>query len=265
MTNYFINEKEEYSKPKLISFQSIVILILCFTLCVSVKPAIDNIIIMHEQYHYSEYLKKLEQQKNENGLGYISNINSDFLGWLEVDDVGLSLPIVKTDSKQKENYYLSHDFKKDKNSLGCPYQVYNMDLQGNNTMFIGHSSYTTTIMGHTNNQNLFGKLNTYLTPSNNFNYKIKLETESKTYTYKIFSSFKFRITDTTSEKYQDIFKNIFSNKIETKQDFNNFISCIQKYSVINCQDGLNFGDKILTLFTCYSNLDYRTMIIAKQI
>ncbi len=265
MENNYTYEKEQYSKPRLISLKSIVILILCFALCVSIKPAIDNIIIMTDQYNYSEYLKKLEKQKNEKGIESIANINSDFLGWLEIDDVNLSLPIVKTDSTQKENYYLDHDYKKEKNSLGCPYQVCNMSLDGYNTMFVGHSAYNTTVLGNTNYQSLFGKLNDYLSINNKYNYKIKFETTTKVYNYKIFGVFRFYIKDTTTEKYKEIVNNIYSNNISSQNDYDNFISCVKKYSIINSEYDFEFGDKFLTLFTCYSNLSYRTIVVAKQI
>lgn len=129
-----INYTKDYGKKNFITIKSIIILLLCFALCVSIVPAIDNIIIMTDQFHYSEYLAKLEKQKNEKGIESIASINSDFLGWLEIDDVNLSLPIVKTDSTQKENYYLDHDYKKERNSLGCPYQVCSMSLDGHNTI-----------------------------------------------------------------------------------------------------------------------------------
>lgn len=265
MENNYTYEKEQYSKPRLISLKSIVILILCFALCVSIKPAIDNIIIMTDQYNYSEYLKKLEKQKNEKGIESIASINSDFLGWLEINDVSLSLPIVKTDSTQKENYYLDHDYKKEKNSLGCPYQVCNMSLDGYNTMFVGHSAYNTTVLGNTNYQSLFGKLNDYLSINNKYNYNIKFETTTKVYNYKIFGVFRFYIKDTTTEKYKEIVNNIYSNNISSQNDYDNFISCVKKYSIINSGNDFEFGDKFLTLFTCYSNLSYRTIVVAKQI
>lgn len=265
MKNSYTDEKERYSKPKFFSFQSVVILILCFALCVSIKPAIENIIIMNDQFHYSEYLKKLEQQKNEKGISSIANINSDFLGWLEIDDVNISLPIVKTESEQDENYYLNHDFKREKNSLGCPYQVHDMSIDDYNTMFIGHSAFNTMVLGNTNYQSLFGKLNDYLSTSNAYNYNIKFETTTKTYNYKIFGVFRFNIKDTTTEKYKEVVNSIYSNSISSQSSYDSFISCIKKYSILDCGDDFEFGDKFLTLFTCYSNLDYRTIIVAKQI
>lgn len=265
MKNNYSYEKEEYSKPNCFSFRNIVILILCFTLCVSLKPAIENILIMNDQFHYSEYLLKLEKQKQEQGLESIAQINQDFLGWLEIEDVGISFPVVNTSSKSQEDYYLNHDYKNEKNSLGCPFQVHNMSLDGNNTMFVGHSSFTTTVLGNTNNQSLFGKLNSYHSTSNNYNYIIKFETLGKTYTYKIFGVFKFNVTDYSDAKYQEIFNDIYTNTIRTSGDFKNFVNCAKKYSTLNSSEELNFGDKILTLFTCYYDLDYRTMIIAKQI
>lgn len=254
-----------YEKPK-ITLKQVVIVFLCIILAFSLKSTIDSINIVQTQLHYNEYLKKLEQQKNSQGFASLSKINSDILAWLTVEDVDLSVPIVKTTDKSQETFYLNHGFDKKNNKLGCPYQASNFSLDGTNTMFIGHSSYTMTLFGNKTNQSLFGKLNSYIHQNNNYNFKIKLETKEGIHNYQIIGYFYFKITDTENSTYQEIYNNIYTaNDLSTKESFNRFINTLNTYSLQKFNQEVNFKDKLLTLFTCYYNLEYRTIVVAKQI
>lgn len=264
MKNYYMNECP-YKKPT-ITFKHIIIFLLCATLCVSMHSLLKNFDILQTQLHYIEYLNQLEQQKNTEGFDSLKQINSDFLAWITIDDVNLSLPIVETKTKNQEDFYLNHGFNKKHNKLGCPYQSFKCSLDNNYTMFIGHSSYNISLFGQKNNESVFGKLNSYIDKSGAYTYSVKLETQTKTLNYQIVGFFNFNITDTSNAKYQEIYDNIYNiSSLNTQSRFDRFNSTLKKYSFVNLGQELNFGDKILTLFTCYSNLDYRTIVVAKQV
>lgn len=263
MKKYYLDECP-YEKPK-ITFKQVVIVFLCIVLAISLKSTIESISVIQTQIHYNEYLKKLETQKNEQGFASLSQINPDILAWITVEDVDLSVPIVKTQSKAEEDFYLDHGFDKKYNKLGCPYQPYIFSLENSNTMFVGHSSYTMSLFGNKTNQSLFGKLNAYIDQNKDYNFKIKLETAQGTYNYQIIGYFYFKITDTTSKNYQEVYNNIYcANNLSSEASFNKFIQTLNSHSMQRFDQQASYGDKLLTLFTCYYNLDYRTIVVAKS-
>ena len=254
-----------FKKP-LITFKQIIIVLLACMLIFSVQTGFNNYSIILTQVHYAEYLQKLETKKNTEGFDSLSSINNDILAWITINDVELSVPIVKTSNKEDENFYLTHGFDKNKNSLGCPYQEHSYDLSSNNTLFIGHSSYTMTMFGNKTNESLFGKLNTYTNTRGDFDYLMKLETSNEVSYYKIIGYFYYNITDTTSSQYQEISKNIYgAGSLTNEASYNNYINTLKKYTLSNKNIESTFGDQFVTLFTCYFNLDFRTIVIAKKI
>lgn len=251
------------TKPKKkINFIKIAIIIIAMLFIGSI---IYNISIYSEilmRKNYDKYIKSLEIVKNEKGLAELAKINSDIVAWITIKDQNISFPVVKTDSKNKEDYYLNHDFRKHKNMLGCPYQAYNTNiLETDNATFIGHSSFNIGLFGKTYKQSIFAGLNNYLYTSLRYDYEIKIETLTETYTYKVFASIKFNVNNEHIIESEIFEKVNFTNET----DFNTYISNVTNLSKINNGITASFGDKLLTLFTCNSNLDYRTMIIAKRI
>ena len=244
----------------------IVILTLCVMLVFSLQPTISNIMLINTQINYSKYLRMLEEKKDKEGFNSLYSINPDLLAWIKIEDIDLSVPIVKTNIKQDEDFYLNHGFDKKENSLGCPYQAYNYDLYSNHTLFIGHSSYTMSVFGNTSNVSLFGKLNDYTIKKANYNYNLTLQTDKTTYFYKIIGVFYFKITNTNSMEYKEILNNVYSvTNFNNQSDLDNYISCIEKYSILDKEINATLDDQFLTLFTCYYDLDYRTMVIAQKV
>lgn len=254
-----------YKKPT-ITFKHILLFLLCATLCVSVQSIWKSMSMIQAQLHYNEYLIKLEQQKNSEGFESLKKINPNFIAWIKIEDVDLSLPIVSTSTKSEEDFYLKHGFDKKNNKRGCPYQTSECDINSNYSLIIGHSSYTLSLFGNETNISLFGKLNSYINKSGNYNYRITLETETELRNYQIVGYFCFDISNKTSDKYNEIYNNIYNvRSLDTEEKFNNFKSTLTKNAFLNLGEELNFGDRILTLFTCHTNLNYRTIVVAKQV
>ena len=262
-----VTYQKNYEKPT-ITPKSVIIVIMCVMLCCLIKSCVSYFSIINAQMHYDFYISYLEKKKNTEGFESLKNINSDFMAWLKIDDVSLSMPIVSTSSKNDEDFYLKHGFDKKTNILGCPYQSYQFNYKTeNNSLINGHSSYTISTFGSTKQQSLFGKLNTYLTTqSNSYTYKLLFETENGIDVYTIIGYFKFKITNTSSSEYQEVYNKIYcANSLKTENEYNNFIECFKKYSIAPINIDSSFGDKFITLFTCSPNLDYRTIVVAKKI
>lgn len=245
---------------------NIIVIILSIMLCLSLQPTISNIILINTQINYAKYLKSIETKKNNEGFTSLYSINSDFIAWLKIEDVDLSVPIVQTKSQEEESFYLNHGFDKKDNSLGCPYQPHNYNLNNDNILFIGHSSYTMSALGNKTNVSLFGKLNSYLDGNKGFNYNLTLETKNEIANYEIVAFFNFKITNTSSLEYQEIYKYIFNvSNFNSQTELDNYKNCIEKYSHLNKDINATLEDKFLTLFTCHYNLNYRTIVIAQKV
>jgi sortase B len=165
----------------------------------------------------------------------LKEINQDTVGWVKVNNTKIDYPVVQA----KDNkYYLSHDFKKQKNSLGWIFMDYrnNPNDLNKNTILYGHNVKGGIMFGtvsQTFNQSYYNKeSNNYIT-FNTVNYNMK---------WKIFSV--YRIPETTDYLQYDFL---------SKEDYKNFINMIRSRSKIQFDTEVNEDSKILTLSTCSTN------------
>ena len=215
-------------------------------------------------YTYDRYLTSLYKLKQEKGLTALKEINNDCIAYVDVQDLDIHLPIVEVKDAEHEDYYLNHDFRKRDNELGSPYQKYGTQLNATtNTVLIGHSAFNETIFNSSKSQSIFGKFNNYLVYNSAYNYTIKIETFDQTYTYQVISVMRFNAKTDTSASELEIYN---TKNINSQAKFNNFYNIIKEKSVINLTETAEYGDKFVTFFTCSTaNLDYRVMVVAKQI
>lgn len=248
------NYKQQKTIPVAMIFMAI---LLCFCLVYNY----NNIKLGLRISNFDQYILSYKKIKYTEGIDKLKNINSSFLCWLDCPGVNISLPIVKTNNEQEENFYLDHDFEKYNNPLGSPYQKSNCNIeQTANTVFVGHSTYNQTWFGRETNQKVFGNLQNYL--SSNINLDVTVQTLTKKYTYKIFASFSF---DSVNHSNDDIIAYTTAD-ITTQSQFNNFYNTIKDISVIQTDTTAQFGDRFLTLFTCSPlNLQNRVVVVAKLI
>lgn len=172
--------------------------------------------------------------------------NKDTIGWIQVLGTNINYPIVQTNDN---NYYLNHDYLKDKNIGGWIFLDYRNDLNhlSNNNIIYGHERY---------NKSMFGSLKTVLTDSwlnNTDNHIIKISTSEYNYLFQVFSV--YTIPEETYYLQTD-FKN--NNEYQT------FLDTITGRSTYNFNTNINTNDKILTLSTCSGN-NKRLVVHAKLI
>ena len=165
----------------------------------------------------------------------LKEINPDTIGWIKVNNTKIDYPVAQA----KDNkYYLSHDFKKQKNSLGWVYMDYrnNPNDLNKNTILYGHNVKGGIMFGtlsQTLNPSYYNKeANNYIT-FNTVNYNMK---------WKIFSV--YRIPETTDYLQYDFL---------SKDDYLKFIDMIRSRSKIHFDADVNENSKILTLSTCSTN------------
>lgn len=224
---------------------------------------IKTIVIEIRMQNYNVNIQKLEKIKNEQGFSALKKINQNILAWVNVEDVGISLPIVKTSSNGDEDYYLNHDFYRKYNPLGTPFQKYDSNIfSTDNSVVVGHCQFISKNKNSIDEQKVFGSLENYLTWKANYNYKINLETENGILMYEIISAFMF---DTNTD-YDREFSVYSATKFDSKSEFDDFYSNILALSNISRNVPCEFGDKFLTLFTCWQrDLTKRIVVVAKKL
>ena len=205
------------------------------------------ILIYNITSYYYSYKKDLEFKEKiaEYDFDKLKEINTDIVGFIEVDNTNISYPVVKSSDN---SYYLNHSYKKEKNNIGSIFLDYRNDLDNlsKNNIIYGHGRLDNT---------MFGSLNNLLDSSNldsKESYYITLSTPKSIMTFKIFSVY-------TIPKEGYYIKTYFSSN----KYFKEFLETIMKRSIYNFNTDVNTNDKILTLSTCKDNFGKRVVVHAK--
>ena len=212
-----------------------------------ISSIIIIILIYNITSYYYSYKKNLEFKEKiaEYDFDKLKEINTDIVGFIEVDNTNISYPVVKSSDN---SYYLNHSYKKEKNNIGSIFLDYRNDLDNlsKNNIIYGHGRLDNT---------MFGSLNNLLDSSNldsKESYYITLSTPNSIMTFKIFSVY-------TIPKEGYYIKTYFSSN----KYFKEFLETIMKRSIYNFNTDLNTSDKILTLSTCKDNFGKRVVVHAK--
>ena len=212
-----------------------------------ISSIIIIILIYNITSYYYSYKKDLEFKEKiaEYDFDKLKKMNSDIVGYIEVDNTNISYPVVKSSDN---SYYLNHSYKKEKNNIGSIFLDYRNDLDNlsKNNIIYGHGRLDNT---------MFGSLNNLLDSSNldsKESYYITLSTPNSIMTFKIFSVY-------TIPKEGYYIKTYFSSN----KYFKEFLETIMKRSIYNFNTDLNTNDKILTLSTCKDNFGKRVVVHAK--
>ncbi len=199
--------------------------------------------------YYCDYKKDLELKEKikEYDLGKLREVNSDIVGFIEVDNTKVRYPVVKSNDNK---FYLNHSYKKKKNEIGSIFLDYRNDLDNlsKNNIIYGH--------GRLDNS-MFGSLNNLLDKeliNNKVNYYITITTPKSIMIFKIFSIY-------TIYKESYYIRTYFSSN----KYFKEFLKTITNRSIYNFNTDLNTNDKILTLSTCKDNFGKRVVVHAKLI
>ena len=212
-----------------------------------ISSIIIIILIYNITSYYYSYKKDLEFKEKiaEYDFDKLKKMNSDIVGYIEVDNTNISYPVVKSSDN---SYYLNHSYKKEKNNIGSIFLDYRNDLDNlsKNNIIYGHGRLDNT---------MFGSLNNLLDSSNldsKESYYITLSTPNSIMTFKIFSVY-------TIPKEGYYIKTYFSSN----KYFKEFLETIMKRSIYNFNTDVSTNDKILTLSTCKDNFGKRVVVHAK--
>jgi len=202
----------------------------------------------------SEEQREADVNQNDNIKNNVSEaynelleINRDTIGWLTVNNTSIDYPIVQTDNN---DYYLTYNFYREQNIYGWPFLDYRVDIDNlsDNNIIFGHYS---------SKDIMFGALKDALKESwytNPDNHIITFNTLNANMKFKIFSIYTLPVTN------DYLIADFYS-----EETYNNFMEMITNRSIYNFNNKPVYGDKILTLSTCYNTSEYRLVIHAKLI
>jgi sortase B len=189
----------------------------------------------------SERIRNVE--RNRTSIERITDINSDFFGWIKVSHTRIDYPVVQTTNN---DYYLNHSFERARNPSGAIFADFmnHRDISRNlNTVIYGHNMHDGSMFQPIIE---FGRNREYFN-----NGIIELITEDAVYYYEIFSA---RDEDPRSE-YWDI-------SFEGDEEWTAFLYRMQERSNFNKNLRFYPEDRIVTLSTCTTDLlrDWRFVV-----
>lgn len=176
----------------------------------------------------------------------LKNINSDTVGWIQVNGTNINYPFVQADNN---SFYLTHSFDKSYNKAGWVFLDYRNNIKNSdkNTIIYAHGRLDNT---------MFGSLRKVLTSGwldDKNNYVIRLSTDKENTLWQVFSVYRI---PTTSDYLEINFKN--------DENFLEFANTLLNRSAFNFNTKVSENDKILTLSTCYNDND-KVVLHAKLI
>lgn len=192
-------------------------------------------------------LNKNPNEKKEDSLNEknLKNINSDYSFWIKVDGTNVDFPVVQG---KDNDFYLKHDFNKEKSFSGSIFVDYNNDVnKDKNIVIYGHNM---------KNDAMFAQMNQFKNP--NFfdaNKYITLYRHGEQEKYEIFSVYQANAKDLK-----------LSLSFPNNEDFYKYEKDQASKSLFKRDLTLTPEDKIITLVTCgYEFDDARIVIVAKEV
>ena len=176
----------------------------------------------------------------------------DFAGWISIYGTDMSLPVMQ-EQQNSRDYYLTHNYRGEEDSFGCPFIPYNGSYDSDNVIVYGHN------MRH---EQMFGLLHRYQDPS--FWEDHRLINFDTPYQHKVFEVFSVMIVSVQDRHFRF-------------QAFTDFMSPSQSHFYINeCVTRSLFDtgvvpdddSSLLTLVTCeytIPNGNGRLVIVARDV
>lgn len=219
------------------------IVMILFSGCQLINHIKDTFAIRKTETLLEEYKQKIPNEK----IRQVKEKNKDVVGWIHMNDTNIDYPIVQTDNN---DYYLTHDFNKQKNKAGWIYMDFRnqMDFSNRNTILYGHGRIDGT---------MFGTLKQLLKKDwweKKSHLYFTTESMNKKITWEIFSVYTMK-----AESYY--LSTYFSNTDRYKT----FLRTIKNRSFFSFDVPLNTKDQILTLSTCKNEKEERIVVHAKKI
>lgn len=204
-------------------------------------------------------IEKVESKKENESVERILKVqklqefNQDIVGWIQIEGTNINYPVLQGTNNE---YYLSHNYKKEKSEKGSIFLSSNYDwkVPSNNLLIYGHNLV---------NGQMFKDLLKY--KDKDFyqeHQNIRFTTTNKDIEFEILSAFYSRVfykTETNVFKYYEF---INSKK---EEEYNKFIENAKNISLYDTGVETKYGDELITLVTCsYHIYDGRFVVIGRK-
>ncbi|MBR1591683.1 MAG: class B sortase [Ruminococcus sp.] len=198
--------------------------------------------------------------------------NKDTVGWIKINNTQVDYPFVRDPGEVDadntyyggeaygwNSYYLSHDFYRNYWREGTLFMDFRDEFGG----FEEEQSENIVIYGHNMaNGNMFGSVRRYRQDYGFYDQEpfIQLSSNYKDYDYVIFG---FCVT---SGNWYGDFIYWDMEELDTKEDFDYYVNTVRSKQMIDTGVDVKYGDKLLTLSTCYADEDNsRFIIVARRL
>ena len=179
-------------------------------------------------------------------------INEDVIGWITVPGTVIDYPVVQGEDN---NYYLDHTFSREPAAAGAIFMDFRNDWRernNNHLIIYGHNMRNGSMFSALNQYVRAGTRDTYMTNHN----IIELNNLYEDSTWEIFSAY---MVDLDQEEYY-----LFPNY--SPENMDRFIAMAQRRSIVKTDIEVSPDDQLLSLVTCWSQLnDARSIIHARRI
>ena len=174
-----------------------------------------------------------ESLLREANLSALQEINSDVKGWIVLPGTGISYPVLQGGDN---DYYLSHDWKKDLYSVGAIF----LDCNSSDSF----TDFNTLIYGHRmQDRSMFGRLKRYTKQSYlDAHPDLYIRTADGVFRYTIYAAYE-----------ADVNSLAYSGSIPGEEARGEFIRLGLESSVVDAGITPQPSDRFLTLVTCTGN------------
>ncbi len=191
-------------------------------------------------------------------FGVLYQENPDVAGWIEIEGTVLNYPVVQG---ADNDYYLTHNFYGKKERHGVPFMDYRNNLKelDTNTILHGHNMKS-------DNQ-MFSELENYYKGNKALSYYrqhplITFDTVYERSQWKIFAVF----TCNVNTKNGEVFPFYDFLVPQDGDEFTKFVDDVRTMSKFNIPVDVEYGDRLLTLSTCYYDYDgQRLVVMARKV
>lgn len=200
-------------------------------------------------------------------------LNPDICGYIRINDTMVDYPLVKDPGDIAENtpfygpekygsnyFYLDHDLDAGYKRSGTLF----LDFRNNFGWDEKEQSENIIIYGHNMMDNsMFGSLRRYRQDYSFFEQSpfIELSSNYKDYDYVIFA---FLITSGSYASTDFVYWNM--EELDNKEDFDHYVQRCKRDAMVDTGIDVQYGDKLLTLSTCYADEDNsRFIVVARRL
>ncbi len=179
--------------------------------------------------------------------------NSDFVGWLKIEDTDIDYPVMQ--SMYDEEFYIYRNFDKEASSAGTLFIDTSSDVKNSDNILIyGHNMHT---------GKMFHDLLEYEDEEFYKTHKtFTFDTIHGDATYEVIAAFRTKIHDVdyTGFKYYQFFD------ATNSEEFMDYVMNCNSLTTYVVSTDAKYGDQLLTLSTCaYHTTNGRFVVVAKKI